>query len=30
MHTVKEKVSNAASAAKEHVDIYKAELEEKV
>ncbi|XP_059318721.1 late embryogenesis abundant protein 6-like [Lycium ferocissimum] len=29
MHSVKEKVSNAASAAKEHVDIFKAKTEEK-
>lgn len=30
MRSVKEKVSNAASAAQEHVDIYKAHVEEKV
>ncbi|XP_076920673.1 late embryogenesis abundant protein 18-like [Bidens hawaiensis] len=29
MHSVKEKVSNAASAAKAHVESYKANLEEK-
>ncbi|KVH91725.1 late embryogenesis abundant protein 18-like [Cynara cardunculus var. scolymus] len=29
MHSVKEKVSNAASAAKAHVETYKANLEEK-
>ncbi|KAJ0111586.1 hypothetical protein Patl1_03476 [Pistacia atlantica] len=28
MHTVKEKVSNAASSGKAHVDIYKAKVEE--
>lgn len=30
MHSVKEKVSNAAAAGKEHVDILKAKAEEKV
>ncbi|GMP95534.1 hypothetical protein CsSME_00044546 [Camellia sinensis var. sinensis] len=30
MHSAKEKVSNMASAAEEHVDIYKAKVEEKV
>lgn len=30
MRSVKEKVSNAASAAQEHVDIYKAHVQEKV
>lgn len=30
MHSVKEKVSNAAAAAKEHVDIFKANTQEKV
>lgn len=30
MKSVKEKVSNAASAAKAHVESYKANLEEKV
>ncbi|KAL6979847.1 hypothetical protein U1Q18_021504 [Sarracenia purpurea var. burkii] len=29
MHSAKEKLSNVASAAKEHVDIYKAKAEEK-
>ncbi|KAK1374942.1 Seed maturation protein [Heracleum sosnowskyi] len=29
MHSVKEKVSNAASAGQEHVDIYKAHVQEK-
>ncbi|KAK1356545.1 Seed maturation protein [Heracleum sosnowskyi] len=29
MRSVKEKVSNAASAAQEHVDIYKAQVQEK-
>ncbi|CAN4127832.1 unnamed protein product [Withania somnifera] len=29
MHSVKEKVSNTAAAAKEHVDIFKAKAEEK-
>ncbi|MFS7926882.1 putative Late embryogenesis abundant protein, LEA_1 subgroup [Helianthus anomalus] len=29
MHSVKEKVSNAASAAKAHVESYKANVEEK-
>ena len=30
MHSAQEKLSNAASAVKEHVDIYKAKIEEKV
>ncbi|PSR89229.1 Lipid II flippase [Actinidia chinensis var. chinensis] len=30
MHSAQEKLSNAASAVKEHVDIYKAKVEEKV
>ncbi|XP_057478931.1 late embryogenesis abundant protein 6-like [Actinidia eriantha] len=30
MHSAEEKLSNAASAAKEHFDIYKAKVEEKV
>ncbi|XP_031288143.1 late embryogenesis abundant protein 6 [Pistacia vera] len=30
MHTVKEKVSNAASSGKAHVDIYKTKVEEQV
>lgn len=29
MHSVKEKVSNAASAGQEYVDIYKAHVQEK-
>lgn len=30
MHTIKEKVSNAAAAAQEHIDIMKAKAEESV
>lgn len=30
MHTIKEKVGNAAAAAKEHIDVMKARAEEMV
>lgn len=30
MQSTKEKLSNMASAAKEHVDVYKAKIDEKV